>query len=157
VKRTQRAGAAKPRREHKGQGQPNLGAFVANREDWVPSRTVVNQSKIRWAIYMFKTFKSAGADENVPALLQQGTEHLAAYLCHIFRACLALAYIPTAWRQVKVMFIPKPGKANYTKAKACHPISLLSIMLKMIDEMYLLYLYPSTWDICRFQTTTICR
>jgi hypothetical protein len=50
---------------------------------------------------MFKSFKSAGADEIVSALLQQGTEHLAAHLCHIFRACLALAYIPTAWNLIE--------------------------------------------------------
>jgi hypothetical protein len=62
---------------------------------------------------MFKPFELAGADEIVPALLQQGIEHLVAHPCHIFRACLAKGYIPKAWRQVKVMFIHKPGKANY--------------------------------------------
>jgi hypothetical protein len=39
----------------------------------------------------------------------------------IFKACLAKEYIPKAWRQVKVTFIPKHRNANYTEAKAYHP------------------------------------
>jgi hypothetical protein len=72
-----------------------------------------------------KPFKSAGTDEIVPALLQQEVDYLTTHLCRIFRACLARRYIPIAWRQVKVMFIPKHGKA-----KAYRPISLPSFMLK---------------------------
>jgi len=33
------------------------------------------------------------------------------------------------------MFIPKPRKANYTKAKAYSPISLSSFMLKMMEKL----------------------
>jgi hypothetical protein len=62
----------------------------------------------------FKPFKSAGTNEIVLALLQQGTEHLVLHLCHIFRACLAYGFTPLAWRQVKVTFIPKPRKSHYT-------------------------------------------
>jgi hypothetical protein len=34
-----------------------------------------------------------------------------------------------------MMFTPKPRKANYTKAKAYHPISLLSFMLKRMKKL----------------------
>jgi hypothetical protein len=117
-----------------GQGQPNLRAFAAHREDWELSKKVTEQSKIRQAITTFKPFKSAGTDGIVPALLQQGVEHLTTHLCHIFRACLARGYIPKAWRQIKGMFIPKPGKANYTEAMAYCPISLSSFMLKTMEK-----------------------
>jgi hypothetical protein len=40
-----------------------------------------------------------------------------------------------AWRQVKVTFIPKPGKPDYTEAKAYHPISLSSFLLKMMEKI----------------------
>jgi hypothetical protein len=96
---------------------------------------VINQSKIRWALNTFKPFKSAGTDEIVPALLQQGMEYLSPHLCCIFRACLAYGYIPKAWRQVRVMFIPKPGKPDYTKAKAYRPISLSSFLLKTMEKL----------------------
>jgi hypothetical protein len=69
-------------------------------------------------ISKLRAFKLAGPDEIAPALLQQGGNYLTTHTCQIFRACLARGYISTAWRQVKVRFIPKPGKANYTKAKA---------------------------------------
>ena len=52
-----------------GQGQPNLRAFAAHREDRELSKRVIDQSKIRWVISTFKPFKSAGTDGIVPALL----------------------------------------------------------------------------------------
>ena len=58
-------------------------------------------------------------------------EHLAAYLCYTFRACLARGYIPKAWRQVKVTLSLNMG--NYTAAKAYLPITLASVMLKTIE------------------------
>jgi hypothetical protein len=42
---------------------------------------------------------------------------------------------PHCLEQVKVTFIPKPGKLNYTKAKAYCPISLSSLLLKMIEKL----------------------
>lgn len=94
-----------------------------NRGDWNLNRRVINQSKVKWAISMFKPFKSAGTDEIVLALLQHGIEHLVSHLCCRFRTCLAYGYISGASKQVKVMFIPKPGKTSYTKAKAYCSVS----------------------------------
>jgi hypothetical protein len=37
-----------------------------------------------------------------------------------------------AWREVRVKFIPKSGKSDYTKAKAYCPISLSSSLLKVM-------------------------
>jgi hypothetical protein len=85
-----------------------------------------------YGVVVFKPFKSAGTDEIVPALLQQGVDDLTTHLCRIFRACLARGHVPIAWRQVKVTFILKPGEANYTEGKAYCPISLSSFMLKTI-------------------------
>jgi hypothetical protein len=120
-----------------GYGQQNLGVCRSrtNRGDWNLAKIVINQSKIRWALNTFKPFKSAGTDEIVPTLLQQGMVHLAPHLCCIFRACLAYGYIPMAWRQVRVTFIPKPRKPDYTEAKVCRPISLSSFLLKTLEEL----------------------
>jgi len=49
------------------------------------------------------------------------------------KSCLARGYIPKAWRQVKMTFVPAPVKVNYTQAKAYWPISLLSIMQKAMQ------------------------
>jgi hypothetical protein len=58
-----------------GQGQPNLRAFAAYKEDWELSERVTAQPKMKWAICTFKPFKLAGTDEIVPTLLQQGISH----------------------------------------------------------------------------------
>jgi hypothetical protein len=48
---------------------------------------------------------------------------------------MAYGFIPTAWRQVKVMFTPKAGKLDYTEAKAYRPISLSAFLLKMMEKL----------------------
>jgi len=45
-----------------------------------------------------------------PALLQEGQRTVVPYLVRIFRACLATGYVPAIWRQVKIVFIPKPSR-----------------------------------------------
>jgi hypothetical protein len=88
---------------------------------------------------MLKPFKQAGTDKIVPALPQQGTEHLAANLCHIFRARLAGRNIPEAWRWVKLMFITQLTMVNYVEAKAhCH-INLSHFMLRLRHIVILIY------------------
>jgi hypothetical protein len=106
-----------------------------NRGDWNLARCMVNQSKIRWGLGTFKPFKSVGTDGILLALLQQGAEHVVPYLCRIFRACMAYGFIPMAWRQVKVTFIPKPVKLDYTEATAYRPISLSSFFLKTMEKL----------------------
>ena len=45
-------------------------------------------------------------------------------------------YILKAWRWVKAMFIPKPGKANCSETKAYYPIALLSFMLETMEKWW---------------------
>jgi hypothetical protein len=66
---------------------------------------------------------------------QQWVEHLIPHLCRIFRSCMACGFIPTAWRQVKDTFIPKPGRLDYTEAKASHPIRLSYFLLKRMEKL----------------------
>jgi hypothetical protein len=47
---------------------------------------------------------------------------------------MAYGFIPTAWRQVKVTLIPKPGKRDYNEAKAYRPISLSSFLSKTMEK-----------------------
>jgi hypothetical protein len=70
-----------------------------------------------------------------PALLQEGWEVLVPYIVIIFRTCLAAGYVPTAWRQVKVVFIPKPGRNTYSGPKDYRPISLMSFLLKTMERL----------------------
>jgi hypothetical protein len=48
---------------------------------------------------------------------------------------MAYGFIPIAWRQVRVTFIPKPGKLDYIEAKAYRSICLSSFLLKMMEKL----------------------
>ena len=105
-----------------------------NRGDWNLAGQVINQSKIRLALGTFKSFKSVGTD-GIVTTSAAGAEHLVTHLCRIFRADMAHGFIPEAWRQVKVTYIPKPRKLCYTEAEGYRPISLLSFLLKTMEKV----------------------
>ena len=130
------------------QGQPNLRAFAVHREDWELSKKIIYQSKIRCVVSTFKPFKLAETAGILSALLQQGISLLMTHLCPIFRTFLARGYTPKAWRQVKVMLVPRPGNANYTKAKVYHPISLSSFMLKTMEKMVYRHIRHTILGLC---------
>jgi hypothetical protein len=54
--------------------------------------------------------KSTGMDGIFPALLLEGREVVIPYLVRIFHACLSTGCVQDVCRQVKIMFIPKPGR-----------------------------------------------
>ena len=53
----------------------------------------------------------------------------------MLRACPAFSYISNAWRKAKVIFIPKPGRQDYTLPKSYRPISLTSFLLKTLERL----------------------
>lgn len=108
--------------------------------DYRTSSKVVTYERLRWSIQTFSPFKSPGEDGILPALLQKGLDVLVLHLLRIFRICLARGYIPVAWRTVRVVFIPKPGKNDYTQAKSFRPISLGSFLLKALERLVDCYL-----------------
>ena len=84
--------------------------------------------------------KSPVVDSIYPVFLQRGFKHISTPLVHIYRASIALGYIPKIWRSSRVIFIPKPGKPNYAVAKAFTPISLASFLLKGLEKLVDRYL-----------------
>ena len=84
------------------------------RTDWRLASSIVKYDLTKWAVMSFSPYKSAGEDGVFPALLQEGQELVLLPMVRIFRSCLAYGYIPKRWRATKVVFIPKPGKRDYT-------------------------------------------
>jgi hypothetical protein len=89
-------------------------AILVIRIDWRLVTRVVTNRRVEWAIDSFVPYKSPGAVGIFPALLQKAREVAVPYLVRIFRACLATGYVPAIWRQVKVVFIQKPGRNSYS-------------------------------------------
>lgn len=106
-----------------------------SREAWRRARSIATYDDIRRALKSFHPYKSAGVDGIFPALLQHGADILLNPLHEIFSASLALGYIPKLWQQVRVVFIPKPGRASYDEAKSHRPISLSSFLLKTLERL----------------------
>jgi len=50
-------------------------------------------------------------------------------------AVICTGHIPEEWKIAKGIVIPKPGKPDYTKAKAYRVISLLSTMSKLVEKV----------------------
>jgi len=67
--------------------------------------------------------------------LQKAWEVIVPHLVRIFRACLSTGYVPAIWRQVKVVFIPKPGRNSYSGPRDYRPISLTSFLLKTLERL----------------------
>jgi len=103
--------------------------------DWWVAARIITHRRVEWALDSFSPYKSPGADGIFPALLQEGREVLIPRLVRIFHACLATGYVPVSWRQVKVVFIPKPGRSSYCGPRDFRPISLTSFLLKTMERL----------------------
>jgi len=97
-------------------------------------KRIITEDCVRWAIESMAPFKSPGKDGIYPAFLQKGLQSLLYPVCRIYQASLTLIYIPLIWREIRVTFLPKPGKDDYTTAKAFRPISLTSFLLKGLEK-----------------------
>jgi len=91
---------------------------------------IVTYRRAEWAIDSFVPYKSPGVDGIFLALFQKAQKVIVPHLVRIFQACLSTGYVPAIWRQVKVVFIPKPGMNSYTGPRGYRPISLTSFFSK---------------------------
>ena len=57
-----------------------------------------------------------------------------AHLGRLFRATFHLHYYPEEWKVSDTVVLKKPGKTDYTVAKAWRPIALLGCMSKILSR-----------------------
>jgi hypothetical protein len=53
----------------------------------------------------------------------------------LFRAFLDEGTLPSQWKHTKIIPLKKPGKDDYTLAKAWRPISLLATLNKILESV----------------------
>ena len=97
--------------------------------------SITNSSAIKAAIKSFQPYKSPGVDGIYPALLQEGLETLNPYLQILYRQSLKEGKIPRNWTEIRAVFIPKPGREDYSDPKSYRPISLSSFLLKGLERL----------------------
>ena len=106
---------------------------------------IINHETVCAAVNEFDPYKSPGFDGIYPIMLQKGIRFLSPYLIKIFKLSLKTGKLANCWLQVKTVFIPKPGKANYTNAKSYQPISLMSFVLKTLERLVYWHLQNDHW------------
>ena len=88
----------------------------------------------------FQDMKAAGIDGLKPIVLKHLGDSAVTYLTQLLKASILLRYVPKCWRESTVIYIPKPGKDNYSDPKAYRPISLLTCILKVLEKLILIHL-----------------
>ena len=58
-------------------------------------------------------------------------------ICELLKVSLALCYVPNIWIQSEMIFIPKPGKPDYSDPRAFRPITLQSFIYKAQERVAL--------------------
>lgn len=108
---------------------------IAELDDGETIDNIVSHDRIHWAVSSFEPYKSPGFDEVYPVMLQKAWCILHEYITVAFKASLKMGYIPKLWQSVRVTFIPKTGKKDYTQPKSFRPISLTSFLLKCLERL----------------------
>ena len=85
--------------------------------EWRLAAKVVYPSGVEWPIKTFKPYKAPGIGGIYPVSLQEGLKYLVGPLTKIFRASIALRYVPMVWKTTEVVFIPNSGKNGHIYAK----------------------------------------
>jgi hypothetical protein len=107
-------------------------------DDWIIGNhktRIVKPKYIKLIISAFGPDKAAGDDGITPRMLQHLPDITIQTLCMIYKCSLANGYIPKAWRHMKAIFIPKPGKLVYDTPKCYRPITLSNFTLKILEKL----------------------
>jgi ribonuclease HI len=105
----------------------------------------INTEKFIKAVNLFKNDKAAGPDLIKPIVLKHLPNKVIERICTLYAACIETGYTPKAWKHAKVIFIPKPGKDDYTDPNAYRPISLTPFIFKTMERLVLWNLEETTF------------
>lgn len=100
----------------------------------------ITRTKVRYSLKSFGPKKAPGPDGFRPAILQNYPEVVLDYLSEIYKAALRSGVTPNSWRQMKVIFLPKPDKADYGEPKAYRPVTLSNFLLKGLERIVQWYI-----------------
>ena len=74
--------------------------------------SVCKVQKVKEAIKSFGDNKAVGADGLPPKALKELPDKYYVFITELYNRCLEVGYTPIAWREMKVVYIPKPGKSG---------------------------------------------
>ena len=95
----------------------------------------ISPASVKSAIKGFGSFKAPGPDGLPPCVYKHLGDQAIERLTAIYKASFLLGYTPKSWRNAKVIFLPKPGKDDYTVPRSFRPITLSNVMLKIMERV----------------------
>ncbi|KAJ8710242.1 hypothetical protein PYW07_009608 [Mythimna separata] len=96
---------------------------------------------VRRAILRTKPRKAPGADGITNTALRHLPYRMVAALARLFTGILRTGAFPTAWKEGRVIMLPKAGK-NVLKPESYRPITLLPTISKVFEKLLLRHLTP---------------
>lgn len=97
--------------------------------------------ELEQALASVRINKAAGFDEMYPEFLKNAGPKTKQWLLQLFNIILITGKLPTKFRAAKVIAIKKPGKDG-SEASHYRPISLLSVVYKLLERMLLNRIQP---------------
>ena len=98
-------------------------------------REKINQQKQdKWKGKKCRNRSAPGEDQILYLILKNLDRENLSNIALIYNSCLKTGYFPNAWKQAKVVMLPKPGK-DLTKPTSYRPISLLPAMGKIFERI----------------------
>lgn len=95
----------------------------------------LTQTEIEKKVFDASQWKAPGSDGLPVAVWRQVWSVVKEDVTALFRSSVEEGYLPSQWRQAKIIPLRKPGKPDYTLAKAWRPISLLSTLSKILEAV----------------------
>ena len=102
-----------------------------------PEADFITPEKLKLCISSFKPRKGAGPDGVKPKLFQRLGPKALQRLANLYKASYLLGVQPEGFKDVRVIFIPKPGRQDYSVAKAHRAISLMNQIMKIMEKFLL--------------------
>lgn len=98
-------------------------------------------SSVKSAIKDLDAKKSPGIDRITATMICNLPDLGVKIIMFIFNAILRLGSYPSSWKVSEIVMIPKPGK-DASQVESYRPISLLSILSKLFEKLFLQSLTP---------------
>lgn len=114
----------------------------------------INEEKVKMSFESLSPLKAPGRDGiKVKALQLIGNDGIKR-ITNLYKCIVEIGYTPSNWLISNLVFLPKPGKSDYKKAKSYRGISLMQTLLKGLERILLWELQENTLKdnpICKSQ------